>query len=306
MVNLASFDLNLLTAFEAILAERNVSRAANRVGVSQPTMSNALQRLRHALGDELFRREKGQMTPTPFALELADRLTPAIAQIRHALQLGPGFDPKTSTRRFTLGLSDAGSYLFFNALTKRLPLEAPHIGIDVVSMGKEDAVERIVAEEAELAVGLYLPDHPDIRSEFHETTPYVVLADRDNPHLKDKELDLETFLALPHVVWTAQSSAQNDVDHALSLMGLRRKVVITTPHYLAVPGAVTGTDRLAVFFDPTPLKPDSVARLTVHAVPRGLTLPPGEARVLWHRRRDDDPGLLWLRDLIRSTPPYAD
>lgn len=300
MINLARFDLNLLSTFEAVLLERNVTRAAGRLGVSQPTVSHALQRLRGQFGDHLFYRDKGQMVPTPFALELAQHLGPAFQGIRSAMQLEKGFDPKTSTRRFLLGMSDSGSYMFLRRFSRQLERDAPNVAFDIVNMGSQDAVRRIAADEAELAFGDFEIDHPDVNSVLLFTRPCVVLADPNNTRLQGRPLDLERFVALPHVVWMANPAAQTRLDATLAMMGLRRRVAVAVPHFLAVPNAILGTDRLAVFYRFSQAMKIDLLNLVHHEIPPELNIVDARMQAIWDRKRDADPGLKWLVKLMAS------
>lgn len=297
-VRLSSVNLNLLVAFEALLEEGSVSRAADRIGLSQPSVSHALRHLRALFDDELFQRGPGGMVPTARARELATQVIPGLANLRLALNDRITFDPATSKRHFTLGLSDIGSFEVLPLLMPHLRRHAPEITVEVADVSAIEAVTKLHAGEIDLALNAF-PELPaDLLSEPLTPLEVVCLVDRNNPVLKDGALDLGGFLSAPHVAVGSPSSTVTPPDFALNAMGLRRRVVLHVPHFLAIPGAIVGTDLIAVFDAHAATRFAHLADLVAIAPP--IPLQPPMALMVWHPRHNDDLGHIWLRSAMRS------
>ena len=200
-MDLHGIDLNLLVAFDALMAERSVTRAGTRIGRTQPAMSAALSRLRALLGDELFVRGLKGLQPTPRALDLAEPLGRALAEIQRTLAFTQAFDPLTSASSFSLGLSEHSTYVVLPRLLERLATVAPAVTLRVRSFtNRDDAVTLLDGGEIDVAIGVpptvaagrILP-----RPLFEER--FVCVLRRDHPSAKAR-LDLKTFLSLSHLL----------------------------------------------------------------------------------------------------------
>ncbi len=296
-VNLASVDLNLLVAFEALLVERNVSRAAERVGRAQPSMSNALTRLRALFGDELFVRTPQEMRPTPRALELAAPVAEALEQVRRALEPHSAFDPARSTRRFRVVSNE---YVDFILLVKILPVLmrlAPHIAFDVRGEAEPRAVELLDEGTADLAVGRFRSAPKRLLTEPLYQEHCVCVARRDHPALAGG-LTLDSFLALPHLVVSPSCNPTHIVDEALRPHGLQRRVIHTIHSFAVVPYVLEISDLLAVVGHRVAQRFAEVSRVAVHELP--FAMESWTVSLLWSRRTDADPALAWLRARVRE------
>jgi DNA-binding transcriptional LysR family regulator len=152
-MDIAGFDLNLMKAFDALYAERHVTRAGSRIGLSQSAMSGALTRLRELLGDELFVRTPSGMQPTPRAHDLAGPVSDALRLLRSALQ-ADSFDPATADNTVTLAMTDYAAFVLLPPLMARLSVDAPHINVRVCGMfGRDEAITLLDSGEANLAIG---------------------------------------------------------------------------------------------------------------------------------------------------------
>lgn len=292
-------DLNLLAAFDALMDERNVTRAAARVGVSQPAMSAALSRLRALFGDPLFLRSADGLLPTPRARDMAQPIAQALRQLETALVAKPVFAPQGSTLAFTLGLSDYPAFVLLPALVTALEKQAPGISLNVRAFtGREGAVDLLDAGTIDVAIGV-MPIRPEnrivtkpiLRDEF------VTIIRRDGT-TTGNEMTLDRFLALPHVLASPEDDRHGLVDQALAQMGKRRTLALTLPQMFAVPAVVARTNMTATVMRRVVL--DSSARHELDLFAPPVVLPPIEFHLIWHRKSDGHPAQHWFRILIAS------
>lgn len=293
-MNLARVDLNLLNVFDAVMRERNVTRAGERIGMTQPAVSNALNRLRHLLGDALFVRGADGMRPTARALELAGPVRHALEQIETALD-PPEFVPAESTRTFRLAMSEYPASVLLPALARRLEEEAPGIDLRVRSSDNVDAAALLDANEIDFAIGNF----PDLPKRFERVTlfeeSYVCMMRRDHPLAKGP-LTLEEFAAAKHLLITLAGETKSFVDDALAEQGLTRRIAMTAYHFLVAPRIVAKTDMVTTLARRTA---ERVARINpVHLSP--LPLPPRLLllALLWQRRFSNHPAHEWMRALL--------
>lgn len=303
MVNIAAIDLNLLKVLEALFEERQVSRAARRVGLSQPAFSNALGRLRAVFGDPLFVRSAQGMLPTPRAQQLAEPVRAAMRQIREALE-GPqasAFDPKAGSRSFRIAMPDYLEYRLLPPLLEALAgAGASRVRVQIRRVdGLFQAPEGALRSGAlDLAIGFF-PDakgvEPGTRVETLFSDDQAVIGRKGHPLLKRRApMSIETFAEADHAAVIFREEAWGLIDTELASRGLRRRLVLATPHFLTVMRAVQTTDLIAV-------APRWLARqyeplgLTVQEPP--FRLPDFVARMIWSREADGDPGHRWFREL---------
>lgn len=315
-VHFGALDLNLLRVFDALIEERSVTRAGERLGLTQSAISHALSRLRYVLDDELFVRGPEGMRPTRRAAEIAPRLRQGLLQLQLALTPAD-FVPEQTTRRFTIICGEYVGAVFIPALVARLRDAAPlaQIRIRPSNMG---VAEALLAGRADLAIGSFrrVPEWFACEPLFEETRVWVV---SDRHPAAWQELTLERLAALPHLIISAtgedeQAVAGYVVDHglerlvmrsevgllqgALAARGLSRAVGLTTPHFLAALAVLSRSDmaaplprRLAIAFA-------GAYRLKLFEPP--YTSPPFEIMTLSHREHGNEPAILWLRDIVRQ------
>ena len=211
-MSFAAFDLNLLRVFDALMRERSVTRAGELIGLSQPAVSNALARLRHALSDELFVRRGNDMVPTPRAEALAERVREALAQVEQALYKDSRFDPASAERIFTLMGADFFSTLLMPDLAERIASAAPRIALRMVDSALGD-VERLLRENV-IDVALERPlDMPEwISRRLLFPSPFAVIAARNHEALAKAgiapgaAIPLDLYCALPHAIRSIDGS----------------------------------------------------------------------------------------------------
>ncbi len=300
-VHLEGLDLNLLVALRALLTERHVTRAAARVGLSQPAMSHALSRLRELLGDPLLVRTPAGMKPTPRAEALTAPLERALEDIGRMLASPAPFDPRLSTRKFRIASNDYMELVLFPRLLRRLWAEAPNVDVRIINLGA-DANQDLAEGRIDLAMGVVAqfgnPEPPrGIRSRDIISDRFVCVVREDHPVVK-KRLSLEDFVALPHALVAPRGEGGSIVDSALGRLGMKRRVAVEIPHFLVAPHVVRETDLLLTLAE-------RVARslaplLGLRQIPPPLELPGFTMAMVWHERQHVDAAHVWLRDLIAA------
>lgn len=294
-MNLATVDLNLLVAFEALFAERNVTRAARRVGLMQPSMSNTLTRMRDLFSDELFVRTPNGMVPTPRALEIAPSILEALAQLRKVFENGRSFDPGTAERRFTVSVSDYTDLILMPGVIAALRTRAPGIDLRIKPLNPSGLYEDIDSGDVDLAIGGHLPLPARYVGIDLFDERFVCIADPENPVVASG-LDVKAYAHTPHILFSRDSASGGVADEVLSAIGLKRRVVVTIPHVMAMPFAIRGTDLLAMIAERVALRLKELAGVTVFPLP--LEMPSFSLKLVHSRRLAQDPALVWLKDLI--------
>lgn len=295
-MNLADVDLNLMTALEALLQEQQVSRAANRIGRSQPAVSNALGRLRDLFDDPLFVRTPQGMLPTPRAIEIRPLIETALEQVRAALD-DKRFEPHTSNRHFVIATADAGAIHYLPRIMPALRAQAPGVTIAVVEAWGSEAVEAIARGKVDLALGVFSQQREDFVSEPVGSIREVCVGDRSNPALRGKSLSWERFLALPKIVLERRDSG-NVINSTLSSAGHKSNIALSLPQFLGAARIVVGTDLVIAL--PEALIEHLPDRHLYAVVPFALELPDVLVRMIWNRRLDADAAHVWFRNLIKQ------
>jgi DNA-binding transcriptional LysR family regulator len=286
-------DLNLLYALEALLTERSVTRAASKLGLTQPAMSHALRRLREQLGDPILVRGSRGMVPTPRAQDLAISVRRALEEARNTLESQSGFEPLTSRRSFTLSTADLGQLLLLPPLLARLTHEGPGIDLNVRPLGP--LPEILEDGTIELALGTSVPEIPGLYRQTLFTERFVCVVREGHPKVK-KKLDLEQFVALQHILISPKGLGMGTVDRALAERGLSRRVALRVPSFLAAPMIVAESDLVLTC-------PSRIARALSSMLPLKVLPPPLELTgfttyAVWHERMHHDPAHMWLRRTI--------
>lgn len=289
-------DLNLLVALDALLAEGNVTRAAQRLGLSQPAMSHALNRLRALLDDPILVRTPRGMVPTPRAEELAPAIRAALDDIDRALRGRPAFDPSTSTRSFTIAAVDHGELVILPPLLARIAVEAPGIDLLVRPLRLDLIESELESGAVDLAFGVLNAgdNFATFRQRlFHES--FVCLVRADHPTVGET-LTLDEFVALDHALVGPRGRRGGFVDTELQKLGLTRRVALMVPHFLVAPMVLAKSDLILTV-------PERIARafaaiLPLRVVPTPLPLKGFDVSQLWHERQSHDAAHAWLRGLI--------
>ncbi len=290
-------DLNLLVAFDALMSERNVTRAATRVGVSQPAMSAALSRLRNLLGDPLFQRSSAGLVPTARARDLAQPVAAALHQIALAMLSQPAFEPGTASVTFKLGLQDYPTLVLLPALVDALEHATPGISLNILAYNDRDtAVDLLDAGAIDVAIGVA----PGLMDARILTRPlmrdaFVTVVSADHPAASGP-MDLRTYLDLRHVLVSPEGQLHGLVDQTLAQQGKQRKLALTVPQLFAVPAVIARTQMAATILERAAIQAQASHRLVM--VPPPLALPDITFHLIWHRRSDSNPAQQWFREFI--------
>jgi len=296
MTDLRFFDLNLLIAFDALMAERNVTRAARRVGIGQPAMSYALSRLRELFADELLVRTASAMQPTTRALELAGPISRILSDIRASVLSDRAFHPEGAEMVFRVGASDYAEVSILSVVLTALRSSAPKVRLVVLLVNRDQVGTMLESGAIDLAVGYY-PEHPGAQQRevlFHEE--FVCLFDAKacgiNPPLK-----LKAYLELPHILMSLRGDLSGDADALLAREDAERFVFMATPHFLTIPFMLHGLRAIAAIPRRLAESCANVAGLTVSPMP--IALEGYDVSMLEHAPTETDPAQRWFRDLVR-------
>ncbi|WP_257221808.1 LysR family transcriptional regulator [Pseudomonas atacamensis] len=294
-MNLRSIDLNLLVIFDALMAERHVTRAAQRIPMTQPAMSNALARLRHVFKDELFIRSGGIMEPTPRALELGEAVRQILRQTERLMSSDVGFDPATSEREFTGRMSDLTGYLLLPRILSVLSIQAPHSSLEVLHMSPDRSIKALETDQLDFAISMQLRHNTSICSEPLFSDQMVCVMREGNP-LAEGELTLERFLRAEHLRVAMSPTDIRFVDNVLADKGFSRNVVAKVPHWLLVPPILQKSNMIAVISGKLAEK-FMESGLAIKPLPFGSE--PFSWDIYWHRRNDNSAAHQWMRNLVK-------
>ncbi len=298
MDDLRRFDLNLLVAFDALIAERSVTAAARRLGVGQPAMSNALARLRDMFGDPLLCRGADGMQPTGRALDLVEPVARVLADLRRdVFSSQTSFRPDRDERTFRVGCTDQAEVALMRDVLRTIRATAPGVHLIARTVEMRLGAELLNTGAIDLAIGYFPQAEGDLELSalYHENL--VCMFDAPACGVSGP-LSLDDFADLPHVLVSLRGEPFGHLDDLLLAAGRRRAVVYTTPHFLAVPFLLHGLRAVASL-------PGRLARNCAHTA--GLTTCPVplpsngyDVCMAWHRRSRANPAHVWLRGIISA------
>jgi LysR family transcriptional activator of mexEF-oprN operon len=293
--NLGRLDLNLLVAFDALLTERSVTRAAARIGIGQSAMSHNLSRLRLLFRDELLTRAPEGMRPTPRALALIEPVQVALVQIQATMLPGETFDPTTADREFRIGVSYAVEAALAPTLLAYLCENAPGIRLRLRSIDRFEILDELDADRLDLGIGVFTEGQTQHKRRRLYTATFLCMFNAERVGVSPP-ISLEDYVRLPHVLTTLPGDTRGVVDDALAKLGLKRTVALTTQHFLAVPFIVRRAPVITTM-------PSELARFFAEALglaisPTPVELPEVPISLLWHASYDRDPAHLWLRQTV--------
>lgn len=300
--NFRTLDLNLLRVFDQVMAERNLTRAARNLAMTQPAVSNALNRLRHLLKDELFIRRGNDMVPTPRAESLAEPVRAALREIERAFQPATDFDPATLERTFTFMGADFFSMLLMPPFAARIAAVAPGLSFRFLDSAIGDVSKLLQEDRIDLALERPLEVAEWVSSVALFGSPFAIIAAKGNAALgqagvvEGEQVPLDLFCALPHALRSIDGSMSGFTDDALGRMGRTRRVTLALPHFQAVALAVAGGPYLAAV--PTQFAVEAAKSLPIGIYRAPIAIPSPAVRMYWHARRDDEPPHRWIREQI--------
>jgi DNA-binding transcriptional LysR family regulator len=297
-VNLASTDLNLLVAFDALMAERSVTRAGQRIGLGQPGMSAALARLRAMLGDELFVRIPGKsMRPTTRAIALHVPIAEILASVGRVLDTGGAFDPASARASVRIATGDPAGTVVAPRLLGLLCRDAPGINVRLVALDKRDAFDRLDRGDIDLVFSTFTKMPKRIRRERLFTDTYVCVVRRDRSRgTGHQTVDLETYVTTPHILATLANDDRGIVDEALATLGLRRRVAVTVPHIYLIPRLVAETGMISHL--PRRLAAEMLQGYDLAMCPPPVALPEWHIDMYWGAASASEPVKSWIRSRL--------
>lgn len=300
MKSLSSVDLNLLVAFDALITERHVTRAAAKVWRTQPALSHSLRRLREMFEDDILVPTADGLQPTERALEIHQEVSELLIRLQATLSGPATFDASTSTRNFKLAMSDSVAHLVLPRLIPTLRQEAPGVQLRITRCASVEGLTQIIHGEAELGVGVYSSPSAGLQTrELPLALQRYAVADAKNPRLKNGTMDIDDYLAAPHVAVTVDAGPGRQTDTVLPVLGLPRQVMMVLPSFTLVPAVVRGTDLVGHCTRCMIEHLDYRDELTLFDPP--IPLPRDTVRAVWRRSGCDDAGLRWLIELIART-----
>ena len=289
------YDLNLLPIFVALMEERSVTRAAERMGMTQPALSNALARLRQMLQDQLFVRERYGIQPTPIALELSPLIAEALAQLDDAVLGQQAFDPANAERLFTIAPNGYVEFVLVPAVLARLAKVAPGIKLRLTPYGNDLVETGVVSGTTALVLGRIVdpPNNLVVQHLIDEGLACAVRA--DHPAIGDA-MTREQFETMKHVNIVPPGRMRAGLFQALSQQQLKRDVAISVTNFFAAAEMVAVTDYCATL-------PSLICRQLMHdprlkVLPAPVDLGSFPVEMAWHVRYRHDPAHRWLRALI--------
>ncbi|MFO0556527.1 MAG: LysR family transcriptional regulator [Polyangiales bacterium] len=304
-MNLGSVDLNLLVVLDALLAERSVTRAARKLGLSQPATSSALNRLRAHFGDPLFVRTSAGIEPTARALSVERHLRAALDAVRATLAEPRPFDPATAKKAFRMSVPDSFAVQLLPPALERMEREAP--GVDLIlkpfAADAERADQLLLEGELDAIVTRDETPRAGLQQRLLWKEKFVCVLRRGHPMATKRAFTLEHWLSLRHVLVAPRGTVGSLVDDTLARLGHTRRVALLVPQFLMAPEIVARTDLAWT-------APASVARameathgLVIKPVP--IELEGFSLFLRWHDRFDRDPAHRWLRALVADAAQKA-
>jgi DNA-binding transcriptional LysR family regulator len=295
--NWGTVDLNLLIVFDAVMQERNLTRAGKRLGLSQPAASHALARLRQMLHDDLFIRTPDGMRPTPRAEQMAQPVREALRELRITLE-PEAFEPASSTREFSLAVNNYAARAIVPALARIVGNLAPRVSLDINPIGMRDVFDHLDAGGMDMALTTLVDGGERFKCVRVMDDDFVALLDGSHPAAEGAVIPAERLADIPHIAITSTGDDTSFIDDALEQRGLARTIATRVP-FLSVVLMLVGSDRLAVV--PRRVAED-LARICP-LVARELPFPSPRIALsmIWHRRLDNHAAHRWLRDMVKAS-----
>lgn len=301
-MNFRTFDLNLLRVLDALLSTRSTTRAGQQLGMSQPAVSAALSRLRHALGDPLFIRQGRQLVPTDYAGGLHAPLRDLLGQTEALLAGQPDFDPGAATDSLTLSGSDFYAELLMPRLARHLSHVAPGMRVQLVDLVPDNYVQSVGQSAVDMAILPATPTPDWVEERRLHSSHFLAVARADHPEIATAAiapgavLPLDLFCSLQHALFSPEGKLHGLGDAALARIGRARQVTMTLPVFSGVLNAVSQSDLIALI--PHQLAESVAPRLGLSLYHPPIPVGPVEIMMVWHKRASTAPAHRWLRDQI--------
>ncbi len=291
--NLRQLDLNLLVALDVLITEASVTKAAERLNMSQSAMSYSLKRLRTILNDDILIRTSREMEVTPYARQISDRLRQILVEIQSTLLEKETFDPATTKATFRIAASDYVEATIGVSLIQQLATQSPEIRIRINNLDKETVMDALDENSIDLAVNAKLPlKNWHVKQNLYREE-FVCVVRGDNSLT---ELSIADYIERAHILVSLRDDFQGKGDQILEQQKQSRQVIWSTPHFMAVPFLLNNSDCVA-------LLPNRMAQQCARAMNLKLLAPPipiegFTVSMVWHQRNTNNPAYQWLREQI--------
>ena len=290
-------ELNLLVIFDVIMTEGSITRAAERLSMTQPSVSNAVARMRVLWKDDLFIKDGRSIKPTSFALSFWDKVKDPLYQLNKAIKPNP-FDPKTAKRTFRIAASDITIDILWLELRQLFEEQAPGINLHAYPYIIEQTESVLNDAKVDLVLSITAPKVAGIRSCFLFDAPYVCAMRADHP-LASSELTLQAFVEADHLFVSLSGDVSGITDQVLMQQGLKRRIAMTVNNFSSVPQLLMDSDLISVLPSGAIHKYVASGQLVAFVCP--VDIPNTSLSMVWHKRQDQDVGLKWLRNHIEHT-----
>ncbi|WP_076865420.1 LysR family transcriptional regulator [Bradyrhizobium mercantei] len=304
-MNLRNIDLNLLVILDALLTERNVSRAGQRIGLSQSAMSAALARLREVFHDPLLVRVGRDLALTRNAEDLIVPLKESLGKVEQILLRRPGFDPATDVRTFSISASDYAGLVLLTPLVRMVANEAPNVTIHLLPRAR-DAARVLQTSQADIVIEpieLFGPNDYPTASLLRDR--WLCAVDANHPDVKDDTLTEKQFLELPHLVYGIGDDRQlNLADQHLADTGIQRRIEVTVESFLLNPFLIKGTRLVSLVLERAARR--LIGTIDIKLLESPIPVPDIHEAMYWHPRHTTDPGHRWLREKLLNVAQQLD
>lgn len=309
--HIAGLDLNLFPVVHALLEEQSVSRAAARVGLSQPATSRALARAREVLGDPLLVRQGQGYVLTARGQAMREPLAQALSLLGDVSRAPRPFDAQRAERQFVIGSADYAIFVLLPELLPRLERLAPRVDLRVRDHSALDALDELTVGNVDVlfAPRGHLEDSGVVRSLALFDEHFVTVVRRGHPLLRRGRMSLDDFVSASHAFIAPRGKPGGAVDDALARVGRARRVALSVPHFLLAPEAVVTSDLVLTVAERVARR--LAQRMPLEIIEPPVEIPPFRLTMMWHESKHADPANVWLRELIRETsaavapPPHG-
>ena len=294
-MNLSDKDLNLFVVFDVIYTEKNLTKAGQVLGITQPAVSNALSRLREQFNDELFVRSSNGMIPTSVAENMIQDIRIALGIIRNSITESETFSPKTAKATFRISIGDTSEYRLLPELIKYISKSAPEIDVQSYLTPRTETPKELAAGNIDFAIDPPIHPDPNLKNKKIYQDDYVLVVNKKHPIAKKKKISLEDYMSLSHMHISKRASGLGHVDTTLNRLGLTRRIALRAQHFLVAPYIIDESN-LAM----TTIKSFSRGRdLKIFQLP--FKINPLVLHLYWHGNKDKDPANKWMREIILNT-----
>jgi DNA-binding transcriptional LysR family regulator len=291
-MNLNNTDLNLFIAFDVIYTERNLTKAGEVLGITQPAVSNALSRLRETFDDELFTRTSKGMVPTAVAQNIIEDVRTALSLFRNTLSDAETFHPESARTTFKISAGDLSEFRLLPSLIQSLVKFAPEIDIESYLTPRKNTPRELAAGNIDFSIDPPIHSDASLRHQKIFEDNYVLIVRKGHPITKKKKITMDDYLELSHVHISNRRTGLGHIDMALYRLGVTRRIALRAQHFLVAPFVIENSD-LALTSTKSFLSSKSLETIKLPFIVDPVVL-----HLYWHETKDTDPGNIWMRELI--------